>query len=243
MKIKQAVIYRLKDVRNSLLTFYLVVLACFVFFKIVGSLESVHMSQMNGLEMATIMFLFVLGLFSFRSTFYLFIQNGVSRKTMFYSYIITMLAVSGFMALIDTLAYNLNSSKRGINSLFEQLYSTQYDDELVVKILVAFVWSLSAYLAFSIIGYFVSTIFYRMNKTLKIIVSVSVPCLLFIALPIVDSYYDGKVTRWISNTFDFFFGTGEQLNPFISVLTCCGISIILGICSYALVKKAVIKRI
>lgn len=242
MKIKQAVIYRLKDVKKSILVFYLIVIASYLFISFLASLESVNMTQMSGFEAATMIFLLVTGLNSFKPAFYLFMQNGISRKTMFYSYFISMLVASGIMALIDSIAYTLVGSNRGIFSLFDQLYNKLYEDQLVVKVLVNFIWAWSAYLAFSLIGYFITILYYRMNKVLKLIVSISVPCLLFIVLPIVDTYYNGEISLFIDKAFDFLFGSGAHVNPFASVLSCSLISIIFAVLSFCLARKAVIKK-
>ncbi len=242
MKIKQAVIYRLRDVKKSVISFYLIIFASYILLSILTRIESVHVTQMSSLEMATMIFLLCIGLNSFKPIFYLLVQNGVSRKTMFYSFMISMLVSSAVMAFIDSVIYSLVETSLGISSLFEQLYVGLYEEQLVVRIFVTFVWALCAYFAFGVIGYFISILYYRMNKSLKLIVSISVPCLLFIGLPIIDTYFNGKVTLMIRKTFDFFFGTGAKPNPFISAISCCCLSIIFLALSFGLSKKAVIKR-
>lgn len=243
MKIKQAVIYRLKDVRKSILLFYLIVFASYLLINILANLESVHVSGMSGLEMSSMIFLLVIGLNSFKPTFYLFVQNGVSRKTMYHSYLISMLISSAIMAFIDAVVFTLIGPKLGIISLFEQLYTGFYEDQLLIRLMVTFLWCLTAYFAFCNIGYFITVLYYRMNKALKLIISISVPCTLFIGVPILDSYFNGKITRMFVETFDFFFGTGADRNPFASVISCCCISLVLVLLSFGFVKKVVVKRI
>ena len=242
MKLKQSVVYRMKDIRKSILIFYLIVIASYIFTAFLNSLESIHMSQFGGIEIGSMIFLFIVSMNSFKPAFYLLMQHGVSRKTMFNSFIISAIIASGVMALIDSICYTLLGTGKSVNTMFEQVYTGLYDDNLLIKVLVTFVWALSAYLAFSMAGYFISVLYYRMNKTLKLIVSITVPSFIFIIMPAIDVYFGWNITRWIGKAFELMLGTGENMNPFRSVITCSILSIIGALLSYGLVKKAVVKR-
>jgi hypothetical protein len=242
MKLKQSVLYRLKDLKNSIFAFYLTIIAIILLVIILKSINSLNVTTFGGTELGSMILLFVLSLCSFKSAFYMFVQNGVSRKTMFYSYLISAMVVSGTMALIDSVCYTLLGTRGYANSTFEQIYFEVNYDTIMLKILVSFIWTVSAYMAVSVIGFFITVLYYRMNKIFKLIVSISIPCLLLIILPAVDIYYEGRITSTLRKCFQFLLGTGENINPLNSVITCGCVSIVFAMISYGMVKKVAIKR-
>lgn len=82
----------------------------------------------NGLEVSAFIFLFVIGLNTFKENFGMFLQNGVSRKTIFAGKLLSTCAVCAIMAVVlEVLASlaKLGSGYRDIQlgTLYEMLYS------------------------------------------------------------------------------------------------------------------------
>jgi hypothetical protein len=133
MNLKSVVKYQILDGKIAIPVFYLVVLCVMALLLVsVSEIGEGSSASISGLEMATIIFLFVVGLNAFRETFRRMMQNGVSRKTMFKGYIITVLILSIGMSLINAVLLWVGkamvATKDNVfyRSLFEQLYEMRY---------------------------------------------------------------------------------------------------------------------
>jgi len=81
MNSKAAVKYRFYDYWKALLIFYIVIAASLVFMFVFSALTRDNpefRGSVQGLEIASVIFLFVLGLNSFKDVFMMFMQNGIS---------------------------------------------------------------------------------------------------------------------------------------------------------------------
>ena len=81
MNIKSVVKYQILDNRTAILVFYIVVVCVIALFSV--SVSDADFARIGGFEMAAVIFLFIVGLNSFRETFRMMIQSGVSRRSMF----------------------------------------------------------------------------------------------------------------------------------------------------------------
>lgn len=244
MNIKVATKYRLYDSKKSILVFYTVIVSILVFVLLFSTLtiDSIDVNgDLGGMEFASAIFLFVLGLNIFKENFRMFIQNSVSRKTIFTSYIISTLIIGAIMALADNIllliSKNINLVNSNFNSrgLLEMIYNQQITG--VGMLLITILFSFFINIMFISCGFFITTLYYRMNKSLKIIVSICVPALLFVILPIVDTIvFQGEAFFGISKVLDIIFS-----DPLMSMLSCLIAFVIFTILSWFLVKKAVVK--
>lgn len=257
MKYKSAVTYQLIDMKKPVFIFYVILLCILIFGFIVprGNMVSINGSSGNGssgfsgIEFATVIFLFVCGLNSFKELFRLFMQNGISRKTIFVSRIATMLAVCTGMAVIDKIVLVLGKFISGINlriiykGLFEMIYAKQVNQISSLQMhFEGFFFNLCLYLAAMSIGYFITIGFYRMNKTAKIVVAISVPMVLFSGIPFLDAaLLNGVMMNALHNASSFAFGFQNGGNPYFGIVTLLLISTVFCIFSWLMVQRAVIK--
>lgn len=252
MNIKATTKYQLGEFKKYLATYYLVILSTFVFFTMFFQVSGGVVSGANfGLEFITAIFLFNCGLNSFKVNFLMMMQNGISRKTMFIGSSITFLLVSLFMSIIDRgIAVITNFFTKTIGGLsFKGLYDVVFSYRIakfngLLFELEAILIVCAMYMAALIAGYFITTLYYRMNKALKIIVSVVVPVTLIIILPLADSMvFNGKIGNLVSKLFVFIFGeSGSNPSPYNMLLVCVMVIIITMGLSWLLVKKAVDKN-
>lgn len=252
MNIKATTKYQLSDLKKSLGTYYLVILLVVVFFTLIDKLWGNDGSgTYNGFEFTTIIFLFVCGLNSFKGNFLMMIQNGISRKTMFIGASITFLSVSMFMSIIDRgLAIFIDLITKSIDGMyFKGFYDIIYSHRMaslsgILFELEAIFITFMMYIAAILAGYFITTLYYRMNKALRVIVSVGVPVTIIFILPLTDGMvFNGGIGNLISKLFAFIFGeSGSNPSPYNMLLVCAVGSIIALGLSWLLVKKAVDKN-
>lgn len=249
MKFKAAYKYQLNGMKKSLIIFYIVIYAVLIlmtFGQISLNRHGVR-SSMGGIEMASVIFLFVTGLSSFKSTFHMFLANGVSRQTMFKSFSTMILPVAAGMALIDTINNVIFSSLVNYKSMFFQMYSNHYEgvaSSTAGQVLVdGFLWMFFCYATIAMLGFFITAIFYRMNKPVKLIVSIGIPVLLVIVLPFVDANLcDGRLFAAFGTFFAMAWGFLDGFNPYIFMISSTITFAVFGGLSFLVMKKATFKQ-
>jgi len=240
MNLKAALKYQLHESKKAVLIYYLQVVM--VFLLIVALLylipDKITISgNVNGPEVASMIFIFIAGLNSFREAFCLFIQNSISRRTMFVSRMISAAIISTAMACIDRilmfigrLLQPLNQSF-SIKSLFQMIYQNKagYKTGSLLFIFTQLIFTVCLYFAVWMLGYFITVSFYRLNKYGKIVVSVGVPVSLFIVMPILDGLvFNEAIGLFFGKVLSFAFGFSNKANPLIGMITLLLISAILA---------------
>jgi hypothetical protein len=250
MSVKVATKYQMNEYKKSIKVFYLVVILVMAFFRIITSISKVSdFTSTGGVEGSAMIFLFILGLNSFKETFLMMLQNGTTRKSMFIGRIITILATSVFMAVVDRFIVNigglLNDMRDNyyINGMYEMIFDKRSKSlHIVTKNLEAILITAGVYMAAMVAGYIITTAYYRMSKPWKIAVSIGVPASLMILLPILDEVaFGGKVSIALGRIFAFVFG-GKTGNPYNLLLSCLVFALVALGLTWLLVRKAVEKN-
>ncbi len=239
MKIKQALRYQLKDCKNGMIIFYIVIASIFAITLILNALLQESDTNMSGMEMGSFVFLFVLGLNGFKSSFRLFLQNGLSRKTLLVGFVLNALCISFLMSIIDGLLPLIFSG----NLLYTPLYKNLYNKLDLVRI----PWCMAAYFASMCCGFFLSSLYYRMNTWLKVLFSVGVPVLFFMVFPIMETFIP-SFTLFTSLIKGYSWVLGKEANAWTvgfhtirSTFSFLGIGVIAMGMSYLLVRRATLK--
>lgn len=253
MRIKSILKYQLRDYRNTVLIMYLCVYVFAAFIGIsnttVNSLVIKGKSTvegLGGLELASMVTLFVIGLNSFKPLFKFFSGNGISRRTLFTGLLCGMGITAAVMAFIDVLNSVLFSHVMSYNSMFQMLYYNTSDGvqaPITVPMLVQqFLWLLVAYLWVMMIGFFVTNLYYRMNKSTKIAVSIGVPIFLFYVLPILDNFLLNQFLSYaLYNFVTFAWGLTNGCNPFIGIASMFVLAAVNAVFAWLLVRRANVK--
>ena len=252
VNIKAATKYQLNDYKKSLRVYYLVILLVITFLTLLDTIWGGNGDgTYNGFESSSIIFLFICGLNSFKTTFLMMLQNGTSRKSMFIGNITSILTVSFAMSVLDrilSLFANIIGNAIGglsYSGLFDLLYSHRLENlnSFVFQLeIILLTWMV--YTAVTIGGYFITILYYRMNTALKVIVSVGVPASILFIIPLLDyMVLDGKISALRNKFIYFIFGEpGANANPYSLLLACLlGIIIVQGL-SWLLIKRAVDKN-
>jgi hypothetical protein len=241
--------YMLREYKRALALFYaiqIILMSCL--FAIVINVDR-STAQFTGAESIGITFIFVVSLASFKETFRMLIQNGVSRKTMIVGQVAWILCMSAIMSVIDRLISLVGAIGTHITDRFttggllEQLYPSRfsYDPGNILTHFKTIAFSFCLYAAFAALGYLISHLYYRMNTAAKVAVSISVPCFLIIGLPIIDRVTKGKISYFferVSYLLSGVGGSGSPLRLMAFSLLCC--ALLCGL-SWLLLRRAQVK--
>ena len=226
--------------------FYTVVIVLYLTF-IVISLFAPG-GAISGMDMSSLIFLFVFGITSFKENFYMLLQNGVSRKNMFLGTVLSLLVISFFVAAVDTVLAQLlglvPAEKFTIASLFQQLYgSTQYIDSSAFAVCIhEIAWCGMIKFAFASIGLFIGCAYYKMNALTKTLVSCGVPCFFLLGLPLIDlALTDIDIYGKLKEFLLFFFGFSDGVSSYQCVLCCLALSIVVSGITFLLLRKTSVK--
>ncbi len=246
MRLKSVIKYYLSDMKIGVITFYVAMVAIF---GLLGGIISISISNrdnsfIGGGEMAAAIFLFVVGLNSFKHNFLFLSINGIPRKLLFKGFVLAALIICTIMAAIDVTYANIFAQFLNYKSAFYQLYwgwteNTSWPLVFIIDLL----WTIATYLFAIMTGYFITGLYYKMTKLPKIIVSIGVPGLLFVVLPIIEeTVTKGKIFRWIEMVTLKLNGLSNGMNPSVAVLSyVVGAAFAAGL-SFILVRRAVVKE-
>ena len=213
MKLKSAVRFYIKDFTRPVIIFYGVLVALFIIQLIIVSL--LHESDATGgMGPAATIFLFVVGLNAFKAQFRLFLQNGLSRKTLYAGFVMGILVLSAALTVIDFAFGRFQGLfLRYVSAFMDRFGSLYANGNSLSAIADGLLWTFLSYLSAGMLGFFLTSLYYRMNKALKLTVSVGVPVLFTIIIPLIDSLYtNGTITAFFLNIAAFAFGYGITLD-------------------------------
>ena len=250
--VKTAVKYRLEESRKSIAVFYIVIIAltALLGFGATGLANgnTTLTLSVGGLESATIIFAFVLGVTSFRENFRMMLQNGLSRRTVFISSLISDLLLSVALSLIAAIVNGMAAlliSERQIVfiSLMQQVYSGRYAGHGYNPQIwgESFLFFFIVFAAALIAGHCISVLYFRMNRAGRIAFSAGVPSFLFIVLPMFDAIVTkGAITSFLGSTFLRAMGIGTQ-NPYMGMASSLIVVAVFSGIMWLLMRRAVVK--
>lgn len=152
--------YQLYESLGAVAIFYLALLVFTVFLSIWGGGSS------SGFEFASAIFIFVLGLNLFKSSFRFLQFLGVTRKCFFAGSLMVLITVAAGMTVIDTALGKLFVLLQPYTTLFAESYGQG-------NLLSQFFWEFALLAMFAFVGFFITTLYYRCNRILKIVISLS----------------------------------------------------------------------
>lgn len=177
-------------------------------------------------------FVFVLGLNWFKTSFRFSQANNLPRKVFYVGTILAILALTLVMCTVDTI---LAGVFQGVTiGLYRQIYPPQ--------ILAEFLWRWSALAVSASFGLMVSMVYYRSTPLLKILVSLS-PVFVFWLLNQIDKRTGGEFWyRFFTFLMRAFGRTGEIASPYPAVLSFVVLALAIWAASAALMYRVPIKN-
>lgn len=249
MKIKQCVKNYLSDMRITIGIYYGSV--ALVFALIVIITKAVNEQQNVGMDFGINSFflLFIMGIVSFGAYFKFYLQNGVSRRTFFFSSCISFFTVTVVVKLIDTLLMAVSSAlgRLGKNAAWVMMIydsNNRYQGSFSAKYFFeSFLINVSIGIVLMLLGFMICIIFYRLSKIMKAIIACVVGGGLFILLPILNAVlFDGGIGKGLMNALRFISGASNGYNPYYLVCASMLIAVVFASLNYLLMRRAVPKE-
>lgn len=251
MKLRSVYKYQMSEYVSAGIGYVAVVLSLVIFFSglvIFGQIGG--KGSFNGLEFGTVIFGFVMGCSCFLEGFLLMVQNGTSRKTIFFGRIITTIITSIMLALLNMLLILVcqiivhfnNTIKLEINIL-QDMYPKMLGEMAALPLFFTNIlyWSLALMLA-TLCGFAISSLLYHLSRAAKIVLGVGLSVFVVILLPIIDVVLTkGVLYKRIADFFMTIMG-GKSQNPFTAVLTFVVGIVILGAVNYVLITRAQVQK-
>jgi hypothetical protein len=220
------------ETSRSVLYFYIVIAAIyFVLFPLLNSSGTVNFVGVDG---ASIIFLFVMGLNLFKQNFLFSQANGVTRRHFYLGSLMAIAAIAAALTVADAV---LNAFVRLIDPSVRNLSVLVWRESSFAS---GIVWKLCANLASMFFGWFITMVFYRSGKALKLVLSIGVPVLLFVVWPVVDSAMQWHPFLWFANSFVMNFYMKSIWNGTLCLLAIA--AAFSGFC-YLLVRRAPVKAL
>lgn len=240
--------YQMADGKKAVIVYYAVVALLFtlatVLMWIFGSPHSGIHTSLGGVDMITTLFLFVLGLNSFKENFGMLLQNGITRRSIFAGRLAAAATLGALLTVVDlallavfSLLGNL-SSRFTTGSMFRLSYSVDGAAGIILEALFIFALHLAAMMA----GYCVSLMFYRLNRPGKVLVGAGAPVLFFIVLPVADAFlFDGRVEAAMDRFQDWSMGLSANA-PWMAILFFLLYAAVASGLGWLLLRRAVFRR-
>ena len=219
-----------------MLIFYLIIILITSAITVTVSVNEENIS-LGGMEVETVIFLFVAGLNCFKSNFKFMLANNVSRKGFYIGNIIALVAVSAFMALVDAVLNVILNNVLVSNIPYESVVMQLYGNN---SFFAGFLWRFGLNTWAVCFGWFVTMLYYRCNTIMKIVVSF-LPVLSLTILYYIDKISGGLAGRAVTNLLSRSMGFAYNNNVYIGALSLIiGAALIVLICFFPL-RKAIAK--
>lgn len=234
-KTLKAAKYMLNDYKKGLVIFYgvmtgLMALAVYSTLRLLS--EATGDITVGGFDSATVVFMFIAAMNSFKVNFKFLQANNVSRKTFFKAASIVFLSVSVFMALIEASANKLLTLIIPYQGTVRQLYNT---DSFAANL----TWALALTFLAASMGWFITILYYNCSKVMKTLVSLS-PVFLVILITLLNRLTGGAVSEAIVDFFTVILGFSSS-NPYIAVISYLISAVVFMALSYMLIRRVPIK--
>jgi hypothetical protein len=225
--------YMTRDVARPVAIYYLVIMILYML--LLPWLTGRNDFTANGIESASLIFLFVMGLNMFKSGFLFTQANGVTRRHFYLGGLMGAAALAVFITAVDAVLYEaVRLFTANAQSLSRLIYP---ENGYIARIL----WTLAANLACVAGGWFVTMLYYRSGKALKLVISIGTPALLFVGLPILNSAAHGAVINGIGMFIAAVMGLSSRPDAWIGALSFTVLAVVLSALCYLFVRRAPVK--
>jgi hypothetical protein len=219
---------------QSLLCFSIIVLNIIISVTVTWLFPSTNASAGSS-DLIVFIWIFIIGLTFFISSFKFMLANGVSRRSLFWANVLSMSILAVTWAVVVAMVLTFTSRLHiKIIVLFTMLYKDY-------SVLATIVWFCSAFFLLIILGWFINMIYYRSSKGMIYVISLA-PFVLMGLLIILNQTVNEKlfsgILRFIVTAMGF---SGATPNPYIGSFSMILFAVIICSFNYLLIRKAEIK--
>ena len=228
-RVRSFVRYQLWDFRKAVLIYYAAIIAI-ALFMIAGRGDSTGQSGLSG---STIVFVFVIGLNCFRTSFLFSQANNMSRRTFFLATIASLLGLAVLMSLVDFVIDSVMNKFPFYQGFFDQIY--------LAPGLAKILWTILLLTFVSSLGWMVTMLYYRANTLVKVLISVS-PIVIITILGYLHQRTAGRLGYWIVSLFGKALGLSvETSTPYPAMLSFALASVLVWAINYLLMFKTPVR--
>lgn len=212
MSLKSAFQYHMAQTIRPIRNYYIVIAVLTLLFAWLG----LYFEQSErATPSVTFAIVFFLGVLSFGNVLKMFMQNGISRKTLYYSMLLRVGVVAFGMTGIDTLIAWVNERSAFIGGdIFATAYGSAFSgDDKILSVVVGCLWYALLYALVMMFASFFGVALYRVSRAVRMSIYFGVPMLLFIVLPILDSFTDFGVFSKIQDGILWLGGLSNFFDP------------------------------
>lgn len=243
MSIQKSVRLQLGTSWKALLSYGCIYIGvCLVLTTLLGlvfSRQGMSVGSMSGADMSGAIFIFVLELCSFKEGFLLHLQLGSSRRAMLAAHLITAVITALAVSLVNLLVMFGTAGIGALTGLFtgQSIFGMIYGLSGVGGLFTQLAVDFTLLLAISAFGYFTAALYYRMGTAAKVMVSVGVPGILLVLLPLLDNtLLGGAIGRGALALLQLAFG-----QPWAAVLSLLVLSVVFTVLAWLTARRANVK--
>jgi hypothetical protein len=240
--------YNIKSSLKSIMIYYSIIITITISIAIMSK-SSGGGIEAHGIEISSVIFLFVLGLNSFKENFYFAEANNISRVDYFIAIAIAIMTIGLAMSVIDVIINRVDNLFVVNTTLYDMSYNNIFQGPLntegwiqsnsIGTLLGTVTFLFAFYISAFVVGLLITLIYYKCNKTMKILVSLSPIAIMAIFSKL--SYNDPEFGQKVAEFIDNILGISTK-NSYTAVLTfICLFLITMGFV-YLLLRKAEVKR-
>lgn len=191
----------------------------------------------NCLEINTLIYVGILGVLGFREDFKMLIQNGFTRKYIFAGTFSMFCFISGIMALVDTVIGNL---LHYVNNRFSSMYGAVYG---YGNLLINWLWLFLLYIVVCSLFFVIILWINLAGKAISIYSGIILGGIILLSIAlfqyVISGHTANKIFRFLTKAMGFMAdGTINHLFPVITLLL---LAVVLGVGSYAIIRRTELK--
>ncbi len=246
--------YIVADTIPAIKVYYAILLVVITFFATV-SISSEGSLRSSGLEMASVIFLLVAGLNSFKSSFKFTQANNISRTAFSKGLIVGTFPIALLMSVLDLIINRVYNAFVPSPTNFDMIYGSYRDRGMgsaggegivweqangALSLLGTVLWQFALYSAIFLLGVLITLVFYRSTKVIKAFIF-AFPVILFLVinntyglLPVALQNASGQ---FIAGAFGW-----QSRNPYMAILSFGILGAVFALCIYLLVRRAEIRE-
>lgn len=202
----------------------------------------------TSIELSMVINLGICGALNMREAFGFCLQNGATRRSVYAGTVMAAVVISASYAAVAGVIFALAEVAEGIadnlrwETLTSLVYAPRYGADGLLRmhtenLAINFTLDLLAY----VVGSFFSIAYYRMNRLLKYLISIGIPMILVVLLPVIDlAVWNGRNLARLGEIFARCMGLAA-CNPWYAFCSLICAAALAAAFTWPLLRRAVVR--